>query len=303
MPLRMAAAIREGAMKAKKWYNIQAKGDDIAEISIFGDIGSSWWGDSVTAADFKKDFDEIKGRSKINILINSPGGDVFDGIAIHNIIATERAKVSVEVLGLAASAASIIALAGSSLSIDAGGFFMIHNVWTFAMGDADDLRKQADDLDKISGELVNIYEAHSNLSAEEIQEFMDAETWFTAAEAIEHGFADEQVEHEAAAASLSIDPKYAYQHVPDRFRGSAEGNTKPPETVRELEAILRDAGYSRQRSVDIAAHGFGTDQRDSEPEDDQRDSEPPEEKTEPQNVIPYKTLLRMRENKSLLKEG
>ena len=287
----------------KTWYKIQAKSDDVAEISIFGDIGSSWWGESITAADFKKDFDDIKSSKEIKILINSPGGDVFDGIAIHNIIATERAKVSVEVMGLAASAASIIALAGSSLTIDAGGFFMIHNVWTFAMGDANDLRKQADDLDKISGELVNIYEAHSDLSAKQIKEFMDAETWFTASEAIEHGFADEQIEHEAAAASVSIDSKYAYRHVPERFRGNAEGNKKPPETVREVEAVLRDSGFSKKRSVDIAAHGFETDQRDAGPEDDQRDSEPPEEKTEPQNVIPYSTLLRMRENKSFLKEG
>jgi ATP-dependent Clp protease protease subunit len=230
------------------------------------------------------------------VLINSPGGDVFDGIAIHNIIATEREKVDVEVLGLAASAASIIALAGKSLTIDAGGFFMIHNVWTFAMGDADDFRKQADDLDKISGELVNIYEAHSNLSASEIKEFMDDETWFTAAEAVEHGFADEQIEHEEMAASISVDSKYAYKHIPERFRGSDEGNKKPPENIREFEGLLRDAGYSRKQSETIAAKGFRTEQGDPVTEDVQGDPEVDAEET---NKIEHEqklknTLLRLR---------
>lgn len=289
-------------MKPKKWYKIQAKSDDVAEISIFGDIGFSWWDEGVTAAQFKKDFDEIKDSEEIHVLINSPGGDVFDGIAIHNIIATERPKVSVEVIGLAASAASIIALAGNTLTMDAASFFMIHNVWSFAMGDAGELRKKADDLDKISGELVNIYEAHSDLSAKEIKEFMDAETWFTAAETVEHGFADESVEHEAAAASVSVDLKYAYKHTPERFRGDAE-DKKPPETIRDFEGLLRDSGFSRKQSETIAAKGFQTDQGDPEPEDVQGDPVSTEEETEPQNVIQYDVLVRMRENESFLKEG
>jgi len=261
----MQAEQEERKMKAKTWYKIQAK-DDSAEISIFGDIGASWWGDSVTAADFKKDFDAIKDKASINILINSPGGDVFDGIAIYNIIATEREKVSVEVMALAASAASIIALAGSTLKIDTGGFFMIHNPWTLAAGGASDLRESADLLDKIGAELVNIYEAHSELSAEEIQGYMDETKWFNADEAVDAGFADEQVEHEAVAASVSVDPRYAYEHVPEQFQGSAE-DRKPPATIREVEAVLRDSGLSRKQSVDIAAHGFGTDQGEPEPEE------------------------------------
>jgi len=256
-------------VKSSKWYKIKAK-EDSAEISIFGDIGASWWGDSVTVADFKKDFDAVKDKASIHILINSPGGDVFDGIAIYNIIATEREKVSVEVIALAASAASIIALAGSSLSIDTAGFFMIHNPWSWAMGGADDMRETADLLDKIGGELVNIYEAHSDLSADEIQEYMDADTWFTADEAVEAGFADEQIEHEAVAASVSIDSRYAYKHVPERFQGSAEGNKKPA-TIRDFEAYLRDSGFSKKESVAIAAHGFETDQGEPEPEESQGD--------------------------------
>ncbi len=265
-------------MKAKKWYKIQAK-DDSAEISIFGDIGFSWWNDGVTAADFKKDFDAIKGKSKINILINSPGGDVFEGITIHNIIASEWEKVTVEILGLAASAASVIALAGSALKMDTASFFMIHNPWSWAAGGADDLRASADLLDKIGGELVNIYEAHSDLSADEIKDFMGEDKWFTADEAIEAGFADEQIEHEDVAASVSIDPRYAYKHIPERFQGNAEGN-KAPENIRDFEGLLRDSGFTRKRSEEISAHGFGTDQGDPEPEDEQGDPVVPEDETE-----------------------
>ena len=291
--------------KPKKWYKISAAADDddTAEISIFGDIGFSWWNDGVEAGQFKEDFDAIKDKARINILINSPGGSVFEGIAIHNIIATQRAKVHIEVIALAASAASVIALAGSSLKIDTASFFMIHNVWSWAMGDAIEMRKTADKLDKIGGELVNIYEAHSNLSADEIQEFMDAETWFTADEAIEHGFADESVEHEDIAASVSVDARYGYEHIPERFRGCGD-DIKTPDNIRDFEGLLRDSGFSRKQSTDIAAHGFEPVQGDPEPEGVQGDPDFSAEETKPhENIIPYGTLLRMRENKSFLKEG
>jgi ATP-dependent Clp endopeptidase proteolytic subunit ClpP len=303
MPPAKAAATREGAMKAKKWYRISAKADDTAEISIFGDIGGSFFSDGITAESFKADFDAVKDAKHINVLINSPGGNVFDGISIFNMLQKHREKVSVEVIGVAASAASLPALAGSSLKMHTGTFLMIHNPFAVAAGEAKDMRAMAGTLDKLTTEFVNIYEAHSDLSADDIRGYMDDTKWFTAEEAVDAGFADESIADEIAA-SISIDPnQYAYKHIPDGLRADAEEDRKPPETVRELEALLRDAGCSRKRSADIAAHGFGTDQRDSEPEDDQRDSEPPEEKTEPQNVIPYSTLLRMRENESFLKEG
>ena len=138
------------------------------------------------------------------------------------------------------------------------------------------------------------------LSAKEIRGFMDEETWFTAAEAVEHGFAEEQIEHEAAAASISVDIRYAYKHTPERFCGSDEGNKKPPETVREVEAVLRDSGFSRKESVDIAAHGFEPEQRDSAPEDDQRDSEPAVEETETveKNVILENRKITRRKSKT-----
>jgi ATP-dependent Clp endopeptidase proteolytic subunit ClpP len=286
--------------KNTNWYKIQTKADDVAEISIFGDIGASFWGDGVTPEAFKKDFDAIKDAKEIHLLINSPGGNVFDGIAIYNIIASARQKVQTEILGIAASAASIIALAGSRLTMHEGSFFMIHNAWGLAMGPADEMRKMADTLDKISGELINIYANHSDLDEKEIISYMNNETWFTAEEAYEAGFADEVDEQVPAAASISVDPKiYGYKHVPDEIKANAADSEKnPPDNIRDLEALLRDAGYSRKDAKRIAATGFEADQRDAEPEAPQRDVA--EDVVETDRVVdPVATLRDMFANRDI----
>lgn len=286
--------------KITSWYKIQNKADEVAEISIFGDIGASFWGDGVTPKDFKKDFDAVSDANEIHLLINSYGGNVFDGIAIYNIIASERKKVRVEILGVAASAASIIALAGSKLTMHEGSFFMIHNAWGMAIGPADEMRKMADTLDKISGELINIYANHSDLDEKEIIGYMNNETWFTAEAALEAGFADEVDEQVAAAASISVDQKtYGYKHVPEEIKADAEDSGKnPPDNIRDYEALLRDAGYSRKEAKRIAAEGFEADQRDAEPEAPQRDVA--EDVVETDRVVdPVATLRDMFANRDI----
>ncbi len=254
-----------------KWYRISAKADE-AEISIFGDIGFSWWDDGVEVAGFKKDWDKIKSKKSIRVLINSPGGDVFDGVAIYNIIASEREKVGVEVLGLAASAASIIALAGASLVIDDGAHFMIHNASGMVWGTGADMRDMADTLDKVGGSLIDIYEAHSELTRDEIQAAMDAETWYTAAEAVEAGFATEVVDNGEIAASVFDLARYKYAHVPSEMLASEQPEAFP-DSIRGFETFLRDAGASRNDAKKIAAHGFS--QRDvEEPEGEGIEDEP-----------------------------
>jgi ATP-dependent protease ClpP protease subunit len=302
-PQQTEAAAKEAKVaNAKKWYKIQAKSDDVAEISIFGDIGNSWFSEGVTDASFKEDFDKIKDSKDIRLVINSSGGNLFMGLSIYNIIASRRDRVSVEVYGVAASAASIIALGGRDLKMREGTFFMIHNAMAMVAGNAKDLRDMADTLDKVSGELVNIYETHSDLSVDEIKGYMDDEKWFTASEAIDAGFATEIVD-EQIAASISIDPhQYAYKHIPEGIRADAEGNKKPPETERQLEEVLRDAGFSRQQAVDIAAHGFKADQRDSVPEEDQRDSEPAQVEAKASHPRKNFILLEMLESENLNKE-
>ena len=272
------------------WYKIQAKADDTAEISIFGDIGNSFWNDGISPETFKKDFDAIKDSKAIKVLINSPGGNVFDGITIYNIINDVREKVSVEVMGMAASAASIIALAGSTVTMRTGSFFMIHHARTFASGPAAELRKVADTLDTVSNELVNIYVKHSDLDAKAIKDYMDEEKWFTASEALESGFADEVDEQSEAAASVSVSfMAYGYQHIPAEIAAHAENDIEPPDNIRDHESALRDLGYSIKVAEKIAAVGFKTGTGEPDPEPAAGDPQPAAIETSPA-VGPGETL-------------
>ena len=269
-----------------KWFKISAEADeDTAEIAIFGNIGDSWWGDSLTAADFKKAFDGIKDRKSIKVTINSPGGDLFDGVAIYNMISQVRDKVETEVLGMAASAASVIALAGNKLTMGEGSYLMIHNPWMFAIGDSTAMQKASDDLLKMNGVLAGIYENRSDLEEDEIIEAMNEETWYTAEESVEAGFADEVADYGDIAASGDI-ARYKYAHVPGEMLVDEKPSEKP-DNIRDFEARVRDMGFSNRESTEIASHGF-THRDDVD--------EAAEEQTEPeQNMSPaILTLLQLR---------
>ncbi len=251
------------------WYKISAQADS-AEISIFGDIGASWWGDAVSLADFKKDFDAVKDRESINLMINSPGGDVWDGMGIYNLISGVRQKVTVEVLGLAASIASIIALAGNELVMGEGSYFMIHKPWSFSMGTSDDLRKDANLLDKIEGQMLSIYAQHTDMTDAEIGDVMAAETWFTAEEAVDAGFATEVIEHGQMAASYNLS-RYKYAHAPIEMIAD-ETPSDPPKDIRGFESRVRSMGFSNRDAKAIASCGF-THRDDAGPEAEQTESE------------------------------
>jgi ATP-dependent Clp endopeptidase proteolytic subunit ClpP len=243
----------------KSWYSMKA-GEDSAEISIFDEIGL--WGINATA--FKKDWDEIKDKKNIRLMLNSPGGDVFDGMAIYNMISAKRENVEIEVYGLAASIASVIALAGDSLTMGEGTYLMIHNPWGVTIGDYNDHVKMAEVLEKMQGEFINIYANSSDLDKDKIKEIMDNETWMTAKEAAEFGFVDEVFEPEELAAMNFNFNKYGYAHVPGEISENAEP-TKP-ETIRDFEAFLRDAGFSRKEAKAIASRGFQCDVEEAEDE-------------------------------------
>ena len=169
-----------------KWYSIQNKaGGETADIYIFDEIGTY----GVTAQEFINDIKDLKGTS-INLRINSLGGDVFDGMAMYNVIKRREAKTTVYIEGIAASIATIIALGADEVVMAENSLFMIHNAWGGTMGEAKDMRKTADTLDKISGELTDIYRKKTGLSYEALQEMMDQETWLNAEEAYELGFVD-----------------------------------------------------------------------------------------------------------------
>ena len=169
----------------KTWYNMTAaEGGTSAEISIYDAIG----GYDVNAKQFVDELKEINAET-INLRINSPGGSVIDGNAMFNALQRHPAKVITHIDGLAASMASVIAMAGDEVHMADNALLMIHNPWTMSIGDADELRADADLLDKMSASILSAY-GRSQYEADEIKNLMDEETWFTAQEAFDAGFVD-----------------------------------------------------------------------------------------------------------------
>ena len=169
----------------KKWYDIQNKADNSADVYIFDEIGTY----GVTAQEFITDIKDLK-NTPINLRINSLGGDVFDGMAMYNVIKRREAKTTVYIEGIAASIATIIALGADEVVMAENSLFMIHNAWGGSMGEAKDMRKTADTLDKITGELTDIYIKKTGLPYDSLADMMDEETWLNAQEAFNYGFID-----------------------------------------------------------------------------------------------------------------
>lgn len=173
----------------KNYYSMTQSGDT-ATINIYGDITSWDWCESdMSASKLSKQLDELTDVSVINVCINSYGGEVAEGLAIYNALKRHKAKIKTYCDGFACSIASVIFMAGDERIMGESSLLMIHNAWTWTQGNAEELRKQADDLEKITQASVNAYKAHSTLSEEEIKTLMDNETWILPEEATEWGFA------------------------------------------------------------------------------------------------------------------
>ena len=169
----------------ENWYNINSKASKVVDVYIFDEIGMG----GVNAQGFIEEIKSFK-DSPMNLHINCVGGDVFDGMAIYNIIKKRTAKTTVYIEGIAASMGSVIALAADSVVMAENSLFMIHNAWGGAMGEAKEMKKTAKLLDKISGEIADIYVKKTKLPYDKVKEMMDEETWLNAEEALELGFID-----------------------------------------------------------------------------------------------------------------
>lgn len=180
-------------------YRMQARGAASAEIYIYEDVGESWFG-GVTAKQFAEDLRALGAVSTIDVRINSYGGDVFDGLAIYRQLVEHKATVITHIDGVAASIASVIAMAGSEIRIAEAGFVMIHNAWGVAIGDADEMRKMAGVLDQTSGSIRDVYAARTSLGTDVLATMMADETWLGAADAVANGFADSLAENMKVAA-------------------------------------------------------------------------------------------------------
>lgn len=219
--------------------------DADATISIFDVIGEDGWtGGGVTAKRISAALRSIGNRDVI-VRINSPGGDMFEGIAIYNLLRTHPAKVTVEVLGWAASAASIIAMAGDVIRMGLGSFMMVHNAWGLVIGNRHDLREAASLFDGFDAALADIYEARTGMDRVGIERLMDAETFMTAAQAVEYGFAD-AVDDGVAAPS-----------------GDAKSTDRRLMARRQTEAALAKAGFTRTMRSEMLSELIGSATRDA----------------------------------------
>jgi len=233
------------------WFMAQSIGENCADIRINGQIGEDWWtGNGTTAQGFIDEVEALGQLNTINLHINSPGGDVADGLTIFNYLRNHSANIIVSVESQAASIASVIAMAGNEIVMGIGATMMVHNPWTWASGNANDFRKMANDLDTITVGLIDAYAFKSGKSHDEIKALLDAETYMTAKDAVDFGFADrEDVELKAAACANMTEIKMQVQHsaelkaqssVIDSLKAQIEdleSKAKPPQAADPKEVL------------------------------------------------------------------
>lgn len=206
-----------------------------AELLLYGECGA----DGFSAAMVRERL-AAAGGEPVDVRINSHGGDVFEAIAIHGALRDYAGKVTVYVDALAASAASVIAMAGREIIMAAGSYMMVHLPHVSLTGRAEDLRRHATTLDDIGGTLARIYANRTNASLETVNEWLAEERWFSAAEAVEAGFGD-RVEGEAALPAIAASALSGFKNVPQRVMAMAEKADGPCEAPAEARARERIA--------------------------------------------------------------
>lgn len=214
----------------ERWQPEVRAADTDAHISIYEPIGAEWDGTGVTARRIGAALRSI-GPRDVTVSINSPGGDFFEGVAIYNLLREHPARVTVRVVGLAASAASVIAMAGDDILMGDGAFFMVHNAWAVAVGNRHDMQAAAGLLEPFDAAMADLYAQRTGMKQEEVVKLMDAETWLGAKAALQDGFAtgmldDQQITHDTQAST----------------------RTKP---LALIEASMAKAGYSRSARRDV----------------------------------------------------
>lgn len=244
----------------KSWYSITAKEPDKpAELSVHADIGM--WG--VSAADFLRDLKAVSAPS-INLTINSPGGSVFDALAMFNGLRAKKVPVNVKVLGIAASAASVLAMVGDRVEMPENTMMMIHKPLVGIYDNADGLRETADVLDKVEANLQSVYMARWKGTEDELTAALRDETYLTAAECLERGLCDE------VTPSIEVKASFEVENLPEAVRklfAAAPAPTDPvaskpelpPSLVGQISALANEAGL-QQFAAHFAADPSITDE-------------------------------------------
>lgn len=227
---------------------VRALSSDTAEILIYDFIGEDFFGEGVSAKNVKQQLNDIGDIKDISVRINSPGGNVWDGLSIFNLLKEHPAEVHVQIDGLAASAASFIAMAGDLITMGEGSMMMIHNPWILAMGDADDMRKAAEMLDKVGSQTADMYARRSGTDREQILQMMDDETWMTDAEAVELGFADDR--------SVAAAPEDAPKSASDAWKNLMSRFKNPPKSM--TNGLFPKAATKSKPSASAGTHRGNT---------------------------------------------
>lgn len=236
--------------KHRPWYAIRAAAEDqAAEVLIYDEIGRDWFGEGIGAEQFIRDIQAITAPT-INVRINSMGGQVFDGLAIYNALQRHPSRVVTHVDGMAASIASVIALAGAEVHMAANAFIMIHDPHGVQFGNARDMRQFADQLDKVAGSLVKAYADKTGKTDEEVRAWMQAETWFNATEAEEAGFVDQVSESRQIAACAGDITRWAriQARIPKEVLERLNAEPEPEGPSDELLQLVAASHRTLERS-------------------------------------------------------
>jgi len=224
------------------WNIVLPEQDDTpADLFLEGEIAEdTWYGDEVTPAQFRADLAKASGRD-VTVWINSPGGDVFAASMIYTALMEHKGHVTVKVEGLAASAASVIAMAGERVLMAPTSFMMIHNPWSLAIGNADAMRHEAEVLDEIAEGLITAYHIKTSLSKAKLRQLMDDETWMSAQTAIDLGFADAMLTRSEA------EPAGRPDEAEEDGEDEGEEEKKPTDHAHVMFGRVAACNRTRQR--------------------------------------------------------
>lgn len=234
----------------KSWFQMKATSETSANIYLYDEIGM--WG--ISARRFTESLIALGNINHINLHIHSPGGEVFEGIAIYNQLKNHNATITVYIGGLAASMASVIAMVGDEIIMPANAMMMIHKPWGVSWGDANDMRDYADLLDKIENVLIPAYMEKTGKTQEEIEAMLGEETWLTAEECVEHGFANTVIEPVKAMASLSSKRIEEFKSMPNSLKNTLKNSlANPRNTTTPVEPVPQPQNPANTQQPDTAS--------------------------------------------------
>lgn len=246
---KLLQLLRDNAQTERTPLNV-VRSEDNSEATIYiYDVIDAYWG--IAAKDVAQAIAGMSADTTLHLRINSPGGDVFEANAIATAIAQHKGQTIAHIDGLAASAATFISAAADEVEISDGGFYMIHNGWTIALGDKRVMQDTADLLDKVDASIVNAYAKRTSASAQQIVQWMNAETWFTAEEAVSNKFADRLATKAEKASNLAA--KAFNLSAFDKAPQALLNPPKPPKTEQVDASAWRAHNERRLKLLDLNA--------------------------------------------------